>query len=321
MPTAQAHAAALDYMGLTAGHADRRHARSTGCSSAPAPTPASPTCAPPPRSRAGRKVAGQRPRLGRARLGERQARTPRPRACDRDLHARPASNGASPAARCASRANGDTVAPGQRCVSTSNRNFVGRQGPGARTHLASPAMAAAAAIAGDIADVRSIWRPEQTMETFTELDAVAAPLMRQNVDTDIIIRIERLHRRARRPSSARTPSRSLRYLPDGSENPGVRAQPAAPIRGAQILRRRRQLRLRQLARERGVGAAWAWASAAVIAPSLRRRSSSATASRTACCRSSSTARTFWPSPPSSKARRVPAPTASLVSPSTCTNAR
>jgi len=52
--------------------------------------------------------------------------------------------------------NGDTIAPGQRSVSTSNRNFVGRQGPGARTHLASPAMAAAAAIAGRIADVRSI---------------------------------------------------------------------------------------------------------------------------------------------------------------------
>ncbi|MFO1080493.1 MAG: 3-isopropylmalate dehydratase large subunit [Reyranellaceae bacterium] len=52
--------------------------------------------------------------------------------------------------------NGERVGPGQRSVSTSNRNFVGRQGPGARTHLASPAMAAAAAIAGAIADVRSL---------------------------------------------------------------------------------------------------------------------------------------------------------------------
>jgi len=51
-------------------------------------------------------------------------------------------------------ANGELVGPGERCVSTSNRNFVGRQGPQARTHLASPAMAAAAAIAGEIVDVR-----------------------------------------------------------------------------------------------------------------------------------------------------------------------
>lgn len=52
-------------------------------------------------------------------------------------------------------ANGEVVPPGARCVSTSNRNFVGRQGPGARTHLASPATAAAAAIAGAIVDVRT----------------------------------------------------------------------------------------------------------------------------------------------------------------------
>jgi len=55
-------------------------------------------------------------------------------------------------------ANGETVAPGQRSVSTSNRNFVGRQGPRARTHLVSPASAAAAAIAGVIADVRTMGR-------------------------------------------------------------------------------------------------------------------------------------------------------------------
>jgi 3-isopropylmalate/(R)-2-methylmalate dehydratase large subunit len=53
-------------------------------------------------------------------------------------------------------ANGEQVPPGQRSVSTSNRNFVGRQGPGARTHLASPAMAAAAALAGAITDVRRV---------------------------------------------------------------------------------------------------------------------------------------------------------------------
>ncbi len=53
-------------------------------------------------------------------------------------------------------ANGETVAPGQRTVSTTNRNFEGRQGPRARTHLASPAMAAAAAVTGRITDVRTL---------------------------------------------------------------------------------------------------------------------------------------------------------------------
>ncbi|VWC61754.1 3-isopropylmalate dehydratase large subunit [Burkholderia lata] len=50
--------------------------------------------------------------------------------------------------------NDDVLAPGQRCASTTNRNFEGRQGRGARTHLMSPAMAAAAAVAGRIVDVR-----------------------------------------------------------------------------------------------------------------------------------------------------------------------
>lgn len=50
--------------------------------------------------------------------------------------------------------NDDRLQPGERCASTSNRNFEGRQGPGGRTHLMSPAMAAAAAIAGHIADAR-----------------------------------------------------------------------------------------------------------------------------------------------------------------------
>jgi 3-isopropylmalate/(R)-2-methylmalate dehydratase large subunit len=50
--------------------------------------------------------------------------------------------------------NPDTLKPGERCASTSNRNFEGRQGRGGRTHLVSPAMAAAAAIAGHFVDVR-----------------------------------------------------------------------------------------------------------------------------------------------------------------------
>jgi 3-isopropylmalate/(R)-2-methylmalate dehydratase large subunit len=53
--------------------------------------------------------------------------------------------------------NPDRLAPGERCASTSNRNFEGRQGFKGRTHLVSPAMAAAAAIAGHFVDVRT-WR-------------------------------------------------------------------------------------------------------------------------------------------------------------------
>ena len=52
--------------------------------------------------------------------------------------------------------NGDRGEPGERCVSTTNRNFEHRQGPKVRTHLVSPATAAATAIAGRIADVRQL---------------------------------------------------------------------------------------------------------------------------------------------------------------------
>jgi 3-isopropylmalate/(R)-2-methylmalate dehydratase large subunit len=52
--------------------------------------------------------------------------------------------------------NPDKLTRGQRCASTSNRNFEGRQGPGGRTHLVSPAMAAAAAVTGRLADVRQL---------------------------------------------------------------------------------------------------------------------------------------------------------------------
>ena len=60
--------------------------------------------------------------------------------------------------------NDDRLEPGERCASTSNRNFEGRQGAGGRTHLVSPAMAAAAAIAGRFVDVRRLLGGEVTSE-------------------------------------------------------------------------------------------------------------------------------------------------------------
>jgi 3-isopropylmalate/(R)-2-methylmalate dehydratase large subunit len=52
--------------------------------------------------------------------------------------------------------NADKLQPGERCASTSNRNFEGRQGRGGRTHLVSPAMAVAAAVTGHLTDVRTL---------------------------------------------------------------------------------------------------------------------------------------------------------------------
>jgi 3-isopropylmalate/(R)-2-methylmalate dehydratase large subunit len=54
--------------------------------------------------------------------------------------------------------NADQLASGERCASTSNRNFEGRQGRGGRTHLVSPAMAAAAAIKGRFVNVTTDWK-------------------------------------------------------------------------------------------------------------------------------------------------------------------
>ncbi|KAM0752437.1 hypothetical protein T439DRAFT_342591 [Meredithblackwellia eburnea MCA 4105] len=129
--------------------------------------------------------------------------------------------------------NPDILSPGERCASTSNRNFEGRQGPGGRTHLMSPAMAAAAAITGHLTDARKLGAGKTVFQkatvpvisdptpvvapittaqaadavddgvavsaagatstggggmlSFTVIKAIAAPLERANVDTDLII--------------------------------------------------------------------------------------------------------------------------------------
>ena len=119
--------------------------------------------------------------------------------------------------------NPDKLGPEERCASTSNRNFEGRQGAGGRTHLCSPAMAAAAAVNGTLSDVREMgvaapptadWSSSKAlkrireatgpsagpivressgvssgggMPAFVNLKGVAAPLDIQNVDTDMII--------------------------------------------------------------------------------------------------------------------------------------
>lgn len=79
----------------------------------------------------------------------------------------------------------DRLNPGERCASTSNRNFEGRQGRAGRTHLVSPAMAAAA-VTGHFADIRELTR-RRLMAKFTQHTGLVVPLDAANVDTDAII--------------------------------------------------------------------------------------------------------------------------------------
>ena len=84
--------------------------------------------------------------------------------------------------------NPDQLAPGERCASTSNRNFEGRQGKGGRTHLVSPAVAAATAVRGTLSSPADLTALEETvMEAFRTHTGIGVPLRRSNVDTDQII--------------------------------------------------------------------------------------------------------------------------------------
>ena len=80
--------------------------------------------------------------------------------------------------------NPDILSPGERCASTSNRNFEGRQGAGGRTHLMSPAMAAAAALVGKLADVRELAGYEQALPSAKLAPANVKPEV-EDSDSDI----------------------------------------------------------------------------------------------------------------------------------------
>jgi 3-isopropylmalate dehydratase len=80
--------------------------------------------------------------------------------------------------------NPDILSPGERCASTSNRNFEGRQGAGGRTHLMSPVMAAAAAIVGNLADVRKLTPPSSSASKGSPKIELASTAHQEEVGSD-----------------------------------------------------------------------------------------------------------------------------------------
>lgn len=169
--------------------------------------------------------------------------------------------------------NPDQIPPRERCASTSNRNFEGRQGAYARTHLVSPAMAAASAVRGKLADVRDFTaaldspqleslefvgselpvpppprgaKPQRGsgagsgsggaggMPKLTTLDSVvAAPLRMSNVDTDCIIPAQFL-KTIKRSGLGSAAFYEIRYHADGTEDPDFILN-QEPFRQAEIL--------------------------------------------------------------------------------------
>ena len=146
--------------------------------------------------------------------------------------------------------NPDKLAPGERCASTSNRNFEGRQGKGGRTHLVSPAVAAATAIAGHFATPEDLELMEQGRTRDHRARRAAGALRRRHRPDhpERLAQARRAHRasaRACSPSGARTPT-------------SCSTRSATTART--ILVAGPELRHRLVARARGVGAAWTTAS-------------------------------------------------------------
>ena len=145
---------ALALHGSRAGNRDRGHRASTASSSARARTRASRTCARRPTVVNGHTVASTVRAMvvpGSAKIKQQAEEE----GLDRVFTAAGFEWREAGCSMCLGM-NPDILAPGERCASTSNRNFEGRQGAGGRTHLLSPTMAAAAAITGHFTDVREL---------------------------------------------------------------------------------------------------------------------------------------------------------------------
>ena len=143
---------ALEYMDLKAG-TPLAESRSTASSSAPAPTAALKICAPRPRIAAGHKVSSHVSAM--VVPGSQQVKAQAEKEGLDRIFIEAGFDWREPGCSMCLGMNPDILSPGERCASTSNRNFEGRQGRGGRTHLVSPEMAAAAAIAGHFVDIRN----------------------------------------------------------------------------------------------------------------------------------------------------------------------
>ena len=133
--------------------------------------------------------------------------------------------------------NGETGKPGERIASTSNRNFVGRQGKGVRTHLVSPAMAAAAAVTGTLhrraPSCSAELRASNHGSPSPHCNAVAVPLDQPNIDTDQIIPARFLGKLTREQQVERL-FHDLRCHDDGRRKPASSLNKPA-YTGAEII--------------------------------------------------------------------------------------